>query len=378
MAKRPRHPARPRRRRPATILDVARVAGVSTATVSRSLASPERVSEPTRAAVFKAISEIGFTPNATARNLRARSTRMVLALLDGFGDRFYNVIMDAIDDVLTDAGYGIIYGASRHDPERAAHYARLVRSGQVDGVLLLTGALPEERLTDNSTVPFTLICNDIPGHPEMSLFAPANADAAAAMTAHLIGLGHTRIAHVTGPRGNIEARERLAGYRSALADAGLPFDPSIVWEGTFAIEAGVRAAGRFLQAADRPTAVFAANDEIAIGLIRALKDAGLSVPEDVSVAGYDDIEYAAIFTPALTTMRQPRAELGRRAAEDLVRRMAAAGAPPNRERLACSLVVRESVRSVGAGSRPEVAGGRAPSAARTVAGAGPVRRDAGV
>jgi LacI family repressor for deo operon, udp, cdd, tsx, nupC, and nupG len=334
-----------------TILDVARRAGVSTATVSRALAAPERVADKTRAAVEAAIAETGYTPNAIAQGLRARSSKMVLALLPGLGNSFYTVIINAVEELLTEAGYGILFGDTRNDAKRDAHYDRLVRSGQVDGVLLLTGRLPRKDFAElDATVPITLVSNDIPEIKTLPVFEIANREAAREMVEYLIRLGHRRIAHITGPAGNIEARERLRGYRDALAAAGLPIDESLIWPGSFTFIAGTAAAKQYLASSDRPTAVFAASDEIAMGFIRAIKDAGLRVPDDLSVAGFDDIEYASFFDPALTTMHQPRAELGRLAAESLVRRMAGDSGPkpPRRTRLACTLVIRASVKPLAA------------------------------
>jgi LacI family repressor for deo operon, udp, cdd, tsx, nupC, and nupG len=330
--------------RAVTILDVARRAGVSTATVSRTLAVPERVAEATRAAVFAAIRETGFTPNATARNLRARSTKMVLALLHGLGNSFYTAILNAIEEVLFEAGYGVVMGDTRANPGHEAHYDKLVRSGLVDGVLLLSGRLPGKDFAElDSTVPITLICNDIPDR-DLPVFETANRDAARRMVDYLVGVGHRRIAHVTGPGHNVEARERILGYRDGLAAAGVAVDESLIWDGTFRLAGGEAAGRRYLAMSERPTAVFCGNDETAMGFIKTVRDAGLSIPRDVSVSGFDDIEYSALFEPALTTMCQPRAELGRLAAESLVRRMTGtAGTVPRRTRLPCTLAVRDSV-----------------------------------
>ncbi len=347
-------------RRAVTITDVARRAGVSTATVSRTLAMPDRVAEKTRAAVFSAIRETGFIPNATARSLRARSTKMVLALLNGIGDSFFTAILNAVEEALFEAGYGMVMGDTRGDNARESHYDRLVRSGQVDGVLLFSGRMPAPRFAElDASVPLILVCNDIPG-VSVPFVESANRDAARTLTEYLIGAGHRRIGHITGPMRGPEADDRLAGYRDALEAAGIVYDPWLVWQGNYRAEGGEEAATQhFLPMADRPTAVFAANDETAIGFIKAVRDAGLSVPEDVSVAGFDDIGYAALFDPGLTTMHQPRAELGRVAAQVLVQRMTGTGSPPaNRiTRLPCTLVVRESVAPLRPGT-PAVVGAR--------------------
>ena len=334
------------RRRSVTITDVAHRAGVSTATVSRTLAMPERVAEEKRAAVFSAIRETGYTPNATARSLRARSTKMVLALLNGIGDSFFTAILNSVEEALFDAGYGVVMGDTRGDSARESHYDRMVRSGQVDGVLLFSGRLPAARFGElDAVVPLTLVCNDIP-QLSVPFVESANRDAARTLVEYLIGVGHRRIGHITGPMRGPEADDRLAGYRQALDAAGIAFDPRLVWPGNYRADGGADAAARFfLPMADRPSAVFAANDESAIGFIKTVRDAGFSVPEDVSVAGFDDIGYAGLFDPGLTTMHQPRAELGQVAARILVQRMTGKGdpSPPRITRLPCTLVVRESV-----------------------------------
>ncbi len=341
-------PPRRAARRAVTILDVASRAGVSTATVSRALTDPDRVTEQTRAKVVAAIAETGYTPNATARNLRARSTKIVLCLLPGLGHSFWNVIINAVEEVLTRAGYGVIFGDTRNDPVREAHYDRLVRAGQADGVLLFNGRLPGADFAQlDRDVPITLISNDIPGSG-LPIFEIANHDAARMMTEYLISVGHRQIAHITGPETNVETGERLAGYRDALGAAGIPVDEALIWPGKFNLIAGAKAAQKFLALGGRrPTAVFAASDELAIGFIKTLKDAGLHIPDDVSVAGFDGIDYSAMYDPALTTVIQPRAEMGRLAAENLVKRMTGLPAEASRIRLPCSLVIRESVAPVG-------------------------------
>ncbi len=291
-----------------------------------------------------AIEATGYSPNATARNLRIQSTSMVLCLLPGLGHSFWNVIINAVEEVLTRAKYGVLFGDTRNDPTREAHYDCIVRTGLVDGVLLFNGRLPAADFAKlDSNFPITLISNDIPesGLPVIEI---ANRDASRQMTEHLIRLGHCRIAHITGPEDNIETNERRRGYMDALAAAGLPINKELIWPGEFSLAAGANVVGRFLDLGDqRPTAVFAASDEMAIGFIRAAKEAGLSVPDDVSVAGFDGIEYSAVYDPRLTTVIQPRTEMGRLGAETLVRRMAGATVERRRTRLPCTLAFRDSV-----------------------------------
>ncbi|MEX0696482.1 MAG: substrate-binding domain-containing protein, partial [Dongiaceae bacterium] len=239
---------------------------------------------------------------------------------------------------------GMIMGDTRMDHAREAHYDILVRGGQVDGVMLLTGRLPHPDFAElDAAVPITLICNDIPGIKGLPVIEIDNHEAAHKLVTYLIDLGHRRIGHAIGPSDNVEAVYRLDGYRAALADAGLTADESTIWPGAFRFDAGVRVAEQFLAHPQPPTAMFMSNDEMAMGFIRAVKDAGWRVPDDVSVVGFDDIEFARYFDPALTTMHQPRAELGRLAAENIVARMTGTGnAIPLRTRLKCTLVVRSS------------------------------------
>ncbi len=329
-----------------TIFDVARKAGVSTATVSRALAFPDRVAEDTRAAVFAAIAEVGYTPNASARNLRAKRSRMVLALIPGMDNAFFTPILNAIEDELSDAGYGLIMGDTRNDERKEFHYTRIIRAGQVDGVVLLIGHMPKAESDHgiDANLPISIVLNEIKG-TNLPVFDVANRKAARTMVNFLISQGHRRIAHIRGPEGYVEANERVKGYTDALKAAGIPIEPELIWPGSFFPGSGRESLQRYYSMSDRPTAIFASNDQSAIGFIKSLKDSGLSVPNDVSVAGFDDIAFLELFIPGLTTMRQPLAELGRLAAVDLLKRMENSGKPlpSTRVRLECELVIRESV-----------------------------------
>jgi LacI family transcriptional regulator, repressor for deo operon, udp, cdd, tsx, nupC, and nupG len=286
-----------------------------------------------------------------ARAAGDQPSRLVLCLVPGLGNSFWNVIINAVEETVLAGGCGVIFGDTRNDPLRQAHYDRLIATGQVRGILVFTGRMPLERARlDAMGIPVTLVSNEIEEIDDVPVFDVANRDAARSMVEYLIGVGHRRIAHIVGSEGNVEAAERLRGYFDALAGSGIEADPALVWQANFSIVGGARAAQRYLALENRPTAIFAASDELALGCISALKEAGVGVPENVSVAGFDGIEISAIFNPALTTMLQPRAELGRLAAENLISRIGrAAGnsAPVKRTRLQCTLVVRDSVAPVG-------------------------------
>ena len=340
----------------ATIGDVARKAGVSTATVSRAIARPEMVSARTREIVAAAVRAIGYEPGAAVRGGRPRSTGLVLAVIPRTGSPFFTPFLDAVSDLLSEAGLCVVVSDVLGSGKKEANIARQLERAEFDGTILFTGRLPGgSRFGANGIrTPLVLVCNDIPDLADVPVFDVANREAARQMVQYLISIGHRRIAHIRGPRGNIEAGERLTGYSEALAAAGVAIEEDLVWDGDFYLGSGMAAAGRFLACAERPTAVFSGNDQMAMGFITELKHAGISVPGDLSVAGFDDLEFSAIFDPPLTTMHQPRAELGRLAAVELLQRLRGVGieAPPARVRLGCELVIRSStehIRSPGNG-----------------------------
>ena len=355
-----------------TIHDVARVAGVSAATVSRALAKPRVVAPTTRARVAAAVRETGYRPSASSSKSKGN---MVLALIPRIGSPFFTPFLDAISDLLSESGYCVAVGDLRGSRQKEQHFARALRGGSFAGAILFTGSIPRDDGEGERPVldiPVVLACNEIAGVLDLPIFDVDDRKAARSMVSYLTGLGHRRIAHISGPANNVEAQERCQGYKEALNAAGLQVDPELIWEGDFYLGSGIAAAGRYLGSANRPTAVFAGNDQMAMGFITEVKEAGFSVPGDVSVAGFDDIEYSVIFDPPLTTMRQPRQEIGRLAALELLRRMNGAdrGEPPRKVRMQCELVIRASTQALrltvedrdrpSDGSRPVKRTGRRP------------------
>jgi len=332
--------------RAARIQDVAKLAAVSTATVSRALATPERVSPEARTRVLEAIAKTGYVPNPAARTLRSQKTYMVLVVLPDLANTFFSKILRGIEETLFEAGYGMIISDLDGSPEKEAHFAAFTAAGRVDGAILLNGHLfgqsrEGEGKPARVTIPLVAACEAIPGAdiPQIEI---DNRAAASRMTQHLASLGHRKIAYVSGPPANILERERFLGFKDGLEASGLPFDPGFVIPGDYTIETGVGAGRDIVARADRPTAVFCTSDEMAIGLMRTLFSAGLKVPGDISVAGFDDIEFAAVAEPSLTTIRQPRRELGQAAASALIDLLQ--GRPsPKRIRLETELVIRDSV-----------------------------------
>ncbi len=331
--------------RVARIHDVARLAEVSTATVSRALATPERVSPEARARVFEAIAKIGYVPNPAARSLRSQKSRMVLVVLPNIDNIFFSKILRGIEEALFEAGYGMIIGDLDGSPDKEARFADFTAAGQVDGALLLNGHLFGQRrdgrgAAARTNVPLVALCEAIPGAaiPQIEV---DNRSAARRMTHYLASLGHRRIGYLCGPPRNVLERERFRGYRDGLRDAGIAFEPEFVWPGDYTLESGAQAGGKIVARNVRPSAVFCSSDEMAIGLMRTLSSAGIRVPEDISVAGFDDIEFAAMVQPSLTTVHQPRRELGRMGASVLIDLLQGRPAP-ERIRLKTELVVRAS------------------------------------
>ncbi|MGO4706222.1 LacI family DNA-binding transcriptional regulator [Microvirga sp. 2MCAF38] len=331
--------------RAARIQDVAKLAEVSTATVSRALANPNLVSEETRGRVLEAIAKIGYVPNPAARSLRSQKTYMVLVVLPNLANTFFSKILRGIEETLFEAGYGMIIGDLDGSPEKEAHFAGFTAAGRVDGAILLNGHLfgqsrNAKGVPASINIPLVALCEAIPGAaiPQIEI---DNRAAARRMTQHLASLGHRRIAYLTGPAENVLEKERIRGYRDGLRTEGLAFDPDLVIKGDYTVESGVEAGRDLLSRSTRPTAVFCTSDEMAIGLMRTLHSSGVRVPQDISVAGFDDIEFAAVADPALTTIHQPRRELGQAAAAALID-LLQGRTTPERIRLKTELVVRDS------------------------------------
>lgn len=338
------HGATARRSGRAGIADVARLAGVSTATVSRALTSPDVVSAATREKVLEAVRATGYTPHVAAQNLRARRTMMVLVVVPDIANPFFSEVLHGIDDTLAGAGYGLLIGNLANSAAKEGRYVDLVSAGQVDGVLLLNGGIPRSngRSLLDAGVPVVAACEVIAKAPFPQVEIQ-NREASLAVAAMLLQLGHRRFAYISGPRDNVLETERLAGFRKGLARGGVASSGIVLFDGDFTFRAGADAARRFMAMQPRPTAVYAANDEMAIGFLKAIHAAGLQAPRDVSVVGFDGIDYADYAEPTLTTVRQPRHAIGATAAGLLIDLMTGkTRSKPALTRLEISLELRNS------------------------------------
>jgi LacI family transcriptional regulator, repressor for deo operon, udp, cdd, tsx, nupC, and nupG len=334
-----------KRMRKPRIGDVAELAGVSTATVSRALATPDQVKPKTREAVMKAVRETGYVLNIAARNLRTRRTHAVLAVLPDASNIFFSQVLRGISGTLHQHGYSLVIADTANDPEREREHAEFIRGGRVDGVLLLNGRLlPSPAGKRGGLLPTISLCERIPGS-KLPHVETANRDAARAMTEVLLKLGHRRIGYLSGPPANVLEHDRFKGYGDALTANGMEHDPELVQPGDFSIGAGEAAAIAYLALPQLPDAVFACNDAMAMGLIRGFTAAGVSVPDKISIAGFDDIEFAAAYNPALTTVRQSRGDIGARAAAMLVDLMQGRQLDSREIRLPAEVVMRDSTRA---------------------------------
>lgn len=296
-----------------TIRTVAKEADVSPATVSRVFNDTAPVEQSTRERILEAADRLGYVPNATARSLSLKENRTFGVLLPYLTGEYFPEVIRGLDHAARDHNRLLMLSSSHHAP---ADLRRALSSmhGRIDGLVLM---LPEldpsaygEHLPDE--VPAVLLNTSAEGH-DLSVLSINNREGGRTATQHLIDLGHERIGIITGEPANREARERLAGYRVAMSRAGLCQEEGWVAEGDFDRASGSQAAQKLLQADPRPTAVFASNDYMAMGAIRAFQEAGCDVPGDISVVGFDNLPSAEHFTPALTTIDARMVDLGNEA-----------------------------------------------------------------
>jgi DNA-binding LacI/PurR family transcriptional regulator len=345
------------------ITDVAREAGVSIATVSRVVNNNDYPVRPeTRERVLDAVRRLGFRPNDLARGLLQKRTRTVGLIVPDLANPYYPEIARGVEDAASAELYAVVFCNTDRRADKSEHYVDTLLQKRVDGIIIAGGGTD---FTHASTAfaefgaPVVFIGRHRAGGHSVQI---DNVAAARGATAHLAALGHREIAFVTGPLTLTSVQDRLAGYRAGLEAAGLGWDDRLVREGDFGERSGYEAARAALAAHPRPTAIFAANDLMAIGAMAAARDAGLAVPEDVSIVGFDGIELGSFVRPALTTVAIPTYEMGAAAMRMLLelvgrkqRPEAGAGPPPERTvRLETELVTRDSSAAApGGATRPE-------------------------
>jgi len=303
-----------------SIKDIARVAGVSHPTVSRALRNSQLVNPETAERIQRIAREMGYLPSAVARSLVTRRTETIGVVVTNIADPFVAGVVAGIEDVANQHGYSVFLRNSNADPEREVKVVQSFHERRVDGIVVTAsrvGALYIPMLA-RLKVPIVLIDNQHPGefvHSVMIDNIPASRQA----TQHLIHLGHRRIAYLGDQFGFQSDTDRFNGYRQALQRADLPFLPELVVHGNGGADGAIRAMNTLLVLTEKPTAVFCYNDMSALGALRAIYDHGLRVPEDMSLVGFDDLPIASYMFPRLTTVRQPKEEMGRIAMQSLLK-----------------------------------------------------------
>jgi LacI family transcriptional regulator len=347
----------------ATIGDVARRAGVSTATVSRVLAGLGGARTETRERVLEAARELGYRPSAVARSLKLRTTQTFGLIITDIENPFFPQLVRAVEDAAREHGFALLLCNATDDPDREASYLDLLVDRRVDGVVIAVsglGARHGEWLAE-PPLPVVLVNTVAPGLPHPSI-ASDNVDGGRQAAAHLLDLGHRRLGVLTAGARNADAPARVAGVRRAVEDRGFDPDAVPVVVGEPGVAGGETAVGRLLAEAPGTTGVVAYNDLMAIGAMRAIRASGRAVPDDLSVVGFDDVAIAAYTDPPLTTIAQAIGELGRWAVERLVERLAGTdalldGRGPGRATSGTVLPVRLVARG-SSGPPPSTGSGR--------------------
>nr|WP_232854527.1 LacI family DNA-binding transcriptional regulator [Geobacillus stearothermophilus] len=335
----------------ASIKDVAKRANVSTATVSRVLRNTGNVTEETRQRVLEAIEALNYQPNVLGRYLRRMETETVLVVVPDITNPFFSKVLRGIEAVALKHGYQVLLGDTQNDARLEEQYLNVLPQRQVDGMIFLTARIRKELMEEMARqFPIVLACEYLEG-TDIPTVSIDNISSARKATEHLIRLGHCRIAHLSGPMNIILSRDRLRGYQQALAQHELEADAALVQEGDFTYESGYNLTLKLLALEKPPTAIFAANDEMAIGAIKAVRHRGGRVPDDVAVVGFDDIQMASIFEPSLTTIAQPMFEIGQKAMELLLALIEGTSARRRQLVLPDRLVIRDSCGGERSGQR---------------------------
>ena len=328
----------------ATIREIAELAGVSIATVSRVVNGREDVSPETRELVQRVVRERGYTANRNARGLSAGKTGLIGATVPMLHHAYFSYILAGAAEGLYEQDMRLVLSPTMHEHHREVSLLERLMHGTTDGAVII---LPEESSDEleqllNHGYRFVVIDPLLPLNERIPAVSAAHAAGADQAMKHLLSLGHTRIAAITGPRGWKATEDRRRGYFAALAAAGIMPDPELEVESNFELGGGAVAAEQLLALPEPPTAIFCFNDNMAVGAMQTARGRGVAIPEDLSIVGFDDLEEAEIVTPALTTIRQPLAEMGRIAVSLLMRLLDNQRLEALHVELGTRLVVRDS------------------------------------
>ncbi len=333
----------------ATIRDVAEKAGVSLATVSHVINNTRYVSDSVREKVNEAMEIVGYQPNALARSLRRGKTHTIGLILPDSSNPFFAEVGRVIEDEAYHAGYSVVLCNTEGDSEKESRYVTVLTEKQVDGIIFLAEGERSEplELLLNHKMAVVLVDEEVPTYQaDVDVVVTDNYGGGYKATEHLIQLGHRRIACIAGPSPVNLSANRIKGYRDALEHHDIGYDPALVLPGDFHQGTGYAQTRKFLSLPDRPTAIFACNDLMAMGALKAAFEMGFSVPNDLAIVGFDDIDFASFTIPSLTTISQPKDQMGRLAVQLLTDRMTN---PDHQYRHTCldtQLIVRASCGAI--------------------------------
>lgn len=326
-----------------TIKEVATLAGVSSATVSHVINETRFVSDAVREQVVQAMRTLNYQPNALARSLRSGHTNTLGLILPDSANPFFAELGHSIENAAFEAGYSVILCNTENDLQKETLYMDVLTKKLVDGMIFVATGDHSDTLKKlkDLEIPVVVMDRDFPGL-DLEIVLTDNLQGGVLATEHLISLGHKKIGCIAGPSGINPSSQRVTGYVQALQRAGLEIDPQLIASGDFHPEAGREAGYKLLSQKNAPTAIFASNDLMAIGVLRAANELGLRVPEDLALVGYDDIVLASYTNPPLTTINQPKVEMGLTTLRILLNRIKNKQSAPQRALLPVSLVVRGS------------------------------------
>lgn len=316
------------KKRPVSIKDVARAVGVSHPTVSRALRGSPRVLPATAREIRRVAEAMGYNPSAVARSLVTQKSWTIGVVMASIADPFYGEIASGIEDVASANGYSVILANTPIDPTREVAVVRSLQERRVDGILVTASRAGEAYISISSEmcIPIVLINNQHDGEFVYSVSID-NVQGATQATSHLVELGHKKIGYLGDQLGFQTDTERLAGYRDALAAHGIPFDETLVAYGNGLPDGSAVAARTLLNLPQRPTAIFCYNDMSALGVMEEARAQGVRMPEELSLVGFDDLFFARYLQPSLTTIRQPKVEMGRSAMKLLLQLLTGDGLP---------------------------------------------------
>lgn len=327
-----------------TIKDIAKLTGYSTATISRALSGKEGVSQEKREEILKFIEEIGYIPNQTARKLRSKETRNILVMIPDIENYFFNKLIKGIENEARKNGYNIILGDFSDSQSIEKEYYKMMKGHLADGILIIGSLCDSKELVELSREFKVVVISDF-FSDELVTVCIDNFKAAYDATVYLYKCGYKKIAKITGRIGALISQERLKGYKIALENVGLGVDEKYIKYGDYKYESGYRLAKELLSLKDRPDAIFCSNDEMAMGAIDAAKQTGISIPDELGIMGFDDIDFSAIFTPKISTVHQPRQRMGEYATQLLIEMLQNGYVRKGKYLLDTHLVIRQSTKN---------------------------------